>query len=453
LPPPSSGDSIVPSRLLGPWLAAQILGATLVLVVAAKTIPISPSIALPWPGLNSIVAVPIGLGFWIAFGLVGGARSRMRAGGSVMTFSMPFIVAGTVLGGPFAGALLGLFSELEVREVRSLPLYATLSNHAVSILAAVVAGLAGAAASDLLEPLGGGQPTFEFFVVALVTAFTFAAANIALVIPTLALKSNMGIRDARRSYNANFRATSMGEAVLAWLMAVTYVTVGFWAPIACIFLVLIIWQAFDRTERLQHDEKTGLFNELGFGPRVVTALEAARLGRHSAALVNIDLDKFKQINDLYLEAGGDYVIVEVAHRLLGAVRGTDSVARSHMAGDEYLVLLENVADLDVAVRLSARLRATIAQPMRLPGHDVTLNIQSSIGVVLLEHGTTMTKPSLYTLVNSRMKHAKNVDSGIVAEGSEDAAELERRRALGPRRTSPDPEPEPSPTNGGTNAAP
>jgi len=165
----------------------------------------------------------------------------------------------------------------------------------------------------------------------------------------------------------------------------------------------------------------------------VAALEAARVGRHPAALVNIDLDKFKDINDVYLEAGGDHVIVEVARRLLGAVRGTDSVARSHVAGDEYLVLFENVADVEVAVSLAARLRAAIRQPMRLPGHQVTLNIQSSIGVVLLHLGTPMTKDELYTLVNSRMKRAKFVDSGIVSDGGEDASELERRRSLGPRR--------------------
>lgn len=436
LPPPSSGDSLVASRLLGPWLAVQIAAATLVMVVAANLIPIRPTIALPWPGLAAGVAVPVGMAFWIVFGLLGGARSRMRAGGSVMTFSMPFIVAGTVLGGPFAGALLGLFSEFELREIRTLPPYATLANHAVSILSAVAAGVVGELASGLVIPLVPGQPTLAFFVVALVTAFTFAAANVALVIPTLALKSNIGLGDARRSYDASFRATSMGEAVLAWLMAVTYVTVGFWAPIACIFLVLIIWQAYDRAERLQHDEKTGLLNELGFGPRVVSALEGARLGRHAAALVNIDLDRFKDINDVYLEAGGDHVIIEVARRLLAAVRGTDSVARSHRAGDEYLVLFENVADLEVAVRLAARLRIAIRRPMRLPGHQVTLNVQASVGVVLLHLGTTMTKDELYTLVNSRMKRAKYVDSGIVSEGDEDPDALERRRALGPRRTRP-----------------
>jgi diguanylate cyclase (GGDEF)-like protein len=435
IPPPSSADSLVPSRLLRPWIGLQIAAAALGLVVAAKSMPILASIALPWSGLDSGVAVPIGVAFWLAFGLIGGLRARTRAGGSVMTFSMPFIVAGTVLGGPFAGALLGLFSEFEIREIRTLPWYATLSNHAVSILSAVMAGVLGEIATHVLAntPLVRDQPAMAFFIVALVTAFAFAAANVALVIPTLALKNNIGLADARRSYDASFRATSVGEAVLAWLMAVTYVTVGFWAPIACVVLVLIIWQAFDGGEALRHDEKTGLLNELGFAPRITAALDAARLGRHSAAAVQLDLDQFKAINDVYLEEGGDEVIREVARRLLAAVRGTDSVARSHLAGDEYYVLLENIADLEVAVRLVARLQATIRQPLLLRSHGVHLSVHASAGVVLLELGTRLTKDALYTLLNSRMKRAKHTASRIVSEGDEDAAALERRKSLGPGR--------------------
>lgn len=435
VPPPSSADSLLPSPLLRPWLGLQIAGAGLVLVVAARSIPILDSIALPWSGLDTGVAVPIGVAFWLAFGLIGGVRARMRAGGSVMTFSMPFIVAGTVLGGPFAGALLGLVSEFEIREIRTLPWYGTLANHAVSILSAVTAGVLGATATRLLAdvPIVQQQPAISFFIVALVTAFSFAAANVALVIPTLALKNNIGLGDARHSYDASFRATSVGEAVLAWLMAVTYVTVGFWAPIVCVFLVLIIWQAFDRDEALRRDEKTGLLNELGFSPRINAALDSARLGRHSAAAVQLDLDRFKEINDVYLEAGGDEVIREVARRLLAAVRGTDSVARSHLAGDEYYVLLENIPDVEVAIRLVARLQATIRQPLLLRSHDARVSVSASAGIVLLELGTRLTKDELYTLLNSRMKRAKRVASGIVADGDEDSEALERRKALGPSR--------------------
>jgi diguanylate cyclase (GGDEF)-like protein len=216
-------------------------------------------------------------------------------------------------------------------------------------------------------------------------------------------------------------------------MAVTYVTIGFWAPIACVVLVLIVWQAFDRDEALRHDAKTGLLNELGFAPFVISAIEAARLGRRPSAVVQFDLDRFKEVNDVYLEAGGDQVINEVARRLFGAVRGTDSVARSHLAGDEYYVLLENVPNVDVAIRLVARLQATIRQPIALASHGVHLTVEASAGIVLLEPGTELTKDRLYMLLNSRMKHAKHVESRIVWEGDENTAAIERRKALGPSR--------------------
>jgi diguanylate cyclase (GGDEF)-like protein len=435
IPPPSSADAVLPSRFLKPWLAIQICAAAVVLVIEARSAPIDPAIALPWPGVESRLAVAMGMAFWLIFGLVGGARSRMRAGGSVMTFSMPFIVAGTLLGGPFAGALLGLLSEFELRELRTQPWYGTLANHAVSILSAVAGGTVGALANGLLgqSPALATQPAITFFVVALVTAFTFAATNIALVIPTLAFRHAQGFADARKSNNASFRATSLGEAVLAWLMAVTYVAIGFWAPIACVVLVLIVWQAFDGGEAIKHDPKTGLLNELGFAPMVFSAIDAARQGRRASAVVQLDLDKFKHINEVFLERAGDEVIVEVAKRLLTSVRATDSVARSHLAGDEYYVLFENVGDPDVAVRLVQRLQGRIRQPIRLSGYGVDVELDASAGIVMLELGTSRTKDEVYTVLNSRMKRAKVTDGRVIWEGEETASELDRRAALGSRR--------------------
>jgi len=433
IPPPSSADSQVPSRYLAVWVAVQIATAACVIVGVARTTSLRPAIGLNWPGLSLGAAIPAGMVFWLAFGLLGGLRARARAGGSVMTFSMPFIVAGTLLGGPLAGGLLGLFSEFEFREVRTQPWYGTLANHAVSILAAVSAAIAGNVVAGIADDLLPGQAALAFFVVALVTALTFAVVNIALVIPTLALKSNIGLRDASRSYDASFRATSLGEAILAWLMALTFVTVGWWAPIACVALVLIIWQAFDRAEALRRDEKTGLLNDFGFAPRLASALDAARLGRHRAALVLLDLDKFKVINDVWLPESGDEVLRVTGRRLLAAVRGTDSVARTNRAGDEFTVLFENVDDEQVALRLALRLQDAIRQPIRLRAHGVDVVVDVSIGVVLLERGERRSQDDVVTLVNSRMEHGKELGSGVVVSGEEDASALERRIEIGSRR--------------------
>ena len=432
-PSPSSADSQRPSPHLALWVAIQIGAATSVTVWVASTTSLRASIAFPWPGLAGPDAIPIGMAFWLVFGLLGGLRARLRAGGSVMTFSMPFIVGGTLLGGPLAGALLGLVSEFELREIRTQPWYGTLAIHAVSILSAVAAATVGDWVRLTVELVVPGQPALTFFVVALATALVFSVVNIGLVIPTLALKSNISIPEASRSYDATFRATSLGESILAWLMAVTYSTVGWWAPIACVALVLIIWQAFDGLEALRRDEKTGLLNHIGFAPRLDAAIEAARLGRHGAALVLLDLDKFKEVNDAYLEEAGDEVIRVTGRRLLAAVRGTDTVSRTNRAGDEFMVLFENVDDEAVAVHLAARLQTAIRQPVHLKRYGKDVSVDVSIGVVVLGLGDHQSHDDLIRLVNSRMKRAKELGSAIVSSGVEDARALERRIAVGPRR--------------------
>jgi hypothetical protein len=102
-------------RLLKLWIAAQVAAAAIALFAVATSTSIQPGIALIWPGLQADQAITAGLTFWLAFGLVGGIRTRLQPGGGVVTFSMPFIVTGAVLGGPLVGGLMGLVSEFEVR--------------------------------------------------------------------------------------------------------------------------------------------------------------------------------------------------------------------------------------------------------------------------------------------------------------------------------------------------
>jgi diguanylate cyclase (GGDEF)-like protein len=420
-----------PSRHLLRWTAIQIAAATFVIVIIARTTPVRASIALPWAGLSPDLAIPAGMAFWLIFGLLGGLRARARPGGSVMTFSMPFIVAGTLLGGPLAGGLLGLFSELELREIRTQPWYGTLANHAMSILAAIAAAIAGDVVQGLVGPLLPVQASF--FVVALATALAFVTVNVILVIPTLALKGGIGFAEASRSNDAGFRSTSTGEAILAWLMASTYLTVGWWAPIVCAVLVLIVWKTFDQGEAARHDDLTGLLNIDGFRPCGEAALAAARRGSRASTLVLLDLEKFKDVNDTYLQPAGDEVLRAIGQRLLAAVRATDSVARPH--GDEYEVLFDGVGDADLVLQLATRIQKRIREPIRLRQRGVDVAVDVSIGIVVMELDEPRSYDELHELANSRLERAKALGAGIVASGEEDAEALERRQAMGPRRPS------------------
>ena len=140
--------------------------------------------------------------------------------------------------------------------------------------------------------------------------------------------------------------------------------------------------------RLQHmaqyDQLTQLPNRELLRDRLKASMEVAREASGRMALLYVDLDRFKQVNDTHGHAVGDMLLQAVANRLRGCVRDTDTVAR--IGGDEFVVLLHSIQaseDTDIVV---GKIRQVLAQPLRLDGHN--LNIQPSIGVAQYpEHGT------------------------------------------------------------------
>lgn len=127
------------------------------------------------------------------------------------------------------------------------------------------------------------------------------------------------------------------------------------------------------------DLVTGLPNRALFVDRLDHAL--ARLGRQrsAAALLFIDLDDFKTINDSLGHACGDQLLVEAAQRLRGCVRSSDTAAR--FGGDEFAVLLEAPGP-STAVETAGRILAAFAQPYVLQG--LRLSMQASIGIVIID---------------------------------------------------------------------
>jgi diguanylate cyclase (GGDEF)-like protein len=99
---------------------------------------------------------------------------------------------------------------------------------------------------------------------------------------------------------------------------------------------------------------------------------AARAQRHGAAraLLYLDVDKFKAINDLHGHAGGDAVLVELTRRLKAATRATDAVAR--LAGDEFVVLLEDVCEIGDAERMAEAILAAMRRPVRYIDTDIAV---------------------------------------------------------------------------------
>ena len=127
-----------------------------------------------------------------------------------------------------------------------------------------------------------------------------------------------------------------------------------------------------------HDAVTGLPNRALFSDRVDHALARATRKGTSIAVIFLDLDDFKTINDSLGHAAGDEVLQQVASRLLEAVRATDTAAR--FGGDEFAILIEDVADSAIATEFAERLVRGFEMPISVTGKD--LLVRPSIGVAI-----------------------------------------------------------------------
>jgi diguanylate cyclase (GGDEF)-like protein/PAS domain S-box-containing protein len=132
------------------------------------------------------------------------------------------------------------------------------------------------------------------------------------------------------------------------------------------------------TYRAFHDTVTGLANRARFMDRLHHALQRAGRGAVPAAVLMIDLDDFKAINDGLGHAAGDAALVEVADRLQSITRDVDTPAR--IGGDEFAVLLDGVRDLDEVVAITDRLLAALDAPLIVAGQPVRLS--ASVGIAL-----------------------------------------------------------------------
>ncbi len=135
------------------------------------------------------------------------------------------------------------------------------------------------------------------------------------------------------------------------------------------------------------DSLTGLANRLLLADRFQRTLERSKRNRMEFALLMVDLNSFKAVNDQYGHAAGDLVLRTVATRLLAAVRASDTVAR--IGGDEFVLLIESFEDPDELVHIGRKLIATISEDIVLPGTG-TVNVGASVGFGLFpHHGTNL----------------------------------------------------------------
>ncbi len=403
-PPPRSHHS----RLaLYVYTGATIVVGLTALAWASVTFEIWPTISLTQAGGSE--GILLGVLFWIVLGLLGGTRVEHLHGHGVLTFHLPFIIAATALGGPVAGGWVAMISTLEARELREVRWYGTLANHSAMALSAVLAGVVFQTVRTL--PLGAvvDQPQAVQLVSIILATFVLSGLSAALATGTAILRDDLSLREAARLFDTSYRTTSASEVVLGWILTLAYGTIGWWAALICATLVLVIWQAYDDRERTRHDAMTGLLSRSGFDARLAEVLVGVQRGAGRCALLAIDLDGFKAVNDTYGHAVGDEVLREVGARLQNSIRLTDAAVRR--GGDEFGVLLAGVSDSVAAETLAKRILADLCEPIETD--KGMIRVGASIGVIMIEPGSrSLSIERLHALADGEMYQAKRDGGGI-----------------------------------------
>jgi len=183
------------------------------------------------------------------------------------------------------------------------------------------------------------------------------------------------------------------------------------AVIGLAIAVVVIRNAVRQARSLQHqamfDSLTNLPNRALFADRLQQAILVGRRETQPFALIAMDLDRFKEINDTLGHHIGDQVLVQVAERMRACLRESDTVAR--MGGDEFSVLLPTVTQIEGAEAVAKKILTAFKQPLDVGGRN--LDIGASLGIVMFpQHGEDADK--LMREADAAMYNAKRTHGGF-----------------------------------------
>jgi diguanylate cyclase (GGDEF)-like protein len=156
-----------------------------------------------------------------------------------------------------------------------------------------------------------------------------------------------------------------------WNLQKTLISIG-------MILMMLEEQVTNNEWLALHDELTGLPNRRLFAARLTTAVERAERRGTSLALVVLDLNDFKQINDSLGHVAGDQVLREVSSVLRKSIRATDTVAR--LGGDEFIIVVTDMPDANAAERFTDSLRSAIERPIII--HEKPMSVGASFGFAM-----------------------------------------------------------------------
>jgi diguanylate cyclase (GGDEF)-like protein/PAS domain S-box-containing protein len=150
-----------------------------------------------------------------------------------------------------------------------------------------------------------------------------------------------------------------------------------------------------------HDPLTGLPNRLLLKDRMQQAMVHAERSGNKVALLFVDLDRFKAVNDSFGHPAGDALLRDAAQRLLACVRDSDTISRH--GGDEFLVVLTDLQNSEVPAQIAGKIMAALCEPFHIEAHEAT--ISASVGIAVYpEDGTGFDE--LLKKADTAMYHAK-----------------------------------------------
>jgi diguanylate cyclase (GGDEF)-like protein len=376
--------------------------------------PVEPADRLTWPFLGYIGAFSLAgfalLGYLVAdagvrpivdagpvlwvlmgFGLFGELVPLTIARGdeeNELSTSPAFVFAILLVWGPMAAVLLEAVASVG-RDVRRRKqwwrLIFNLGQYTASLMA-----------SSLVFGAFGHRPSFTAPLVdlgvdelpAIVAAgVAFFLVNDLAVAGALALYNRTGFwREVVSDFWYQITST-LALLAMSPIIAIATLRSPWFAGLLVVPIVAIYKTgslSVEKEHQSLHDALTGLPNRKLLQNRAAQALEEAVREGHTAAVLIIDLDRFKEVNDTLGHHVGDELLKQVGRRLDEVLRPGDTVAR--LGGDEFAILLPEIRDVSVAADVADRIRLTLAVPFDL--HGLTFELEGSIGIALCpEDGT------------------------------------------------------------------
>ena len=425
-------DTPEPARPLLFW--AQVVASPVIAVVALGWLLTRPGTLPEGMGLSN--GALLGLGVAVVLVVLGelspivGARAKDPLGvawSTTFAFAVLLFVGVVPAVTLYAGA--AVVSGLVARK-RFFRWAFNAGQYTLSLLAAW-AVLVSLGREPRLDALWAPS-SFADLGVAMLAAAAFFVTNELLVTGVLCALTGDGMRDELNETLPFELAVSGSQLLLAPLVTVIMAT----APALTVLAVLPV-AAIHRTvstsresERAAtHDDLTGLANRKRFVHLAEHAIAEATKSGSTTALFLLDLDRFKEVNDVLGHPAGDRALCEVAGRLERTLGNAAVVAR--LGGDEFAFVVRDISGTEAAVMLAQRLAAALGQPFDLDGQPV--DCDASIGIALVpEHGHDL--ETLLSRADIAMYSAKRESSGVaVYDPDADGSSLTRVGMLGALR--------------------